>query len=186
MKLNIFLSIVLACFLVVIAGCAPQKPELLPCKPEVTQIGVTTPEGAWSVIGTQLSIANPNAYPVSVDGLTLKFDTGNGIQGYEEILQKFDIPAQGKISQQVSCNVTFMSIVQDLAMNKGLAGAKAVGAAAPIWKGLGGNKPSMLPQAVWDGIPADPIIYSYETSIYTRASGLQKWVKSAGTWPPAK
>lgn len=186
MKLNIFLSIALACFLVVIAGCAPQKPELLGCKPEVTQIAVTTPEAGWSVIRAQLSIANPNAYPVSVDGLTLKFDTGNGIQGYEEILQKFDIPAQGKISQQVSCNVTFMNIVSDLAMNKGLPGAKAAGYAAAIWKSVGGLKPMIIPQAAWDGLPPSDIVYTYETAIYTRAGGLQKWVKSTGTWPPAK
>ena len=138
------------------------------------------------MITTDLSIENPNAFPVTVSGLAFKLDTGNGVQGYEEITKKTEIAAGKKIMQTVSCNVTFMNIVSDLAMNKALPGAKAVGVAAPIWKGIGGQKPAMIPQEAWDGMTAEKIVYAYEASIYTDAQGQQKWIKNAGNWTAKK
>jgi len=168
---------------VVVLGCVPQKPELVSCKPEVAKIAVTNGQGMWAVISTDVTFSNPNAFPVTVDGLTLKLDNGAGIQAYEEVAKKFDLPAQGKVTETVSCNVTFMNIVSDMAMNKALAGAKAVGASAPIWKGLPSQRPPMLPQEAWDGLTAAPSVFTYETSIYTRADGQQKFIKTTGKLP---
>ena len=61
--------------------------------------------------------------------------------------------------------------------------AAAVGASAPIWKGLPSAKPPMLPQAAWDGLTAKPSVFTYETSIYTRADGQQKFIKTTGKYP---
>lgn len=183
MRSRVLLAVVLACSFVLCIACAPQKPALVGCKPEVAKIAVTNGQGMWAVISTDITISNPNPFPITADGLTLKLDNGTGIQAYEEVYKKFDIPAQGKITETVSCNVTFMGIVSEMVMNKGLASAKAVGAAAPIWKGLPSAKPDMLTQAIWDSLPSTPSTFTYETSIYTRAGSEQKFVKATGTYP---
>ena len=183
MTSRLLLVMVLVCSFIFCVACAPEVPKLVGCNPEVAKIAVTDGQGMWAIISADVTFSNPNAYPVTVDGLTLKLDNGNGIQAYEEVAKKFDIPAEGKITETISCNVTFMNIVSDMAMNKALAGAKAVGASAPIWKGLPSAKPPMLPQEAWDALPATPSTFTYETTIYTRANGQQKFVKNTGKYP---
>ena len=161
-------------------ACAPQKPELIGCNPEVAKISVTDGKPMWAIITTEIKLSNPNKFPVTLDGLTLKIDNGEGIQAYEEVSKVIEVPAEGMVKESVSCNVTFMNIVSEMAMNKALSGAQAVGAAAPVWKGLPSAKPPMLPQETWDKLPAKPSTFAYETSVYTKASGEQKFVKKTG------
>jgi LEA14-like dessication related protein len=186
MKLASVVVTLLVATALVFPSCTPPPPALVGCKPEISNIGVTTGTPDWALITTNLSIKNPNAFPVTISGLTFKLDTGNGVQGYGEIPNNVEIAAGKEIMQTVSCNVTFMNIVSDLAMNSALSGAKAVGAAAPVWKGIGAQKPNLVPQASWDGMTAQNIVYAYEASVYTDALGQQKWIKNAGNWTAKK
>ena len=182
MTTRVLLALVLVCSFAVCIACAPQTPELVGCTPDVTKIAVTNGQGMWAIISTDIEITNPNASAVTADGLSLMLDNGTA-QAYQQVDKKFDIPANGKVTETVSCNITFMEIVSGIVQIKAVAAPAAIGIAAPIWKGLPSARPPIVPQETWDKLPATPSTFTYETSVYTKAGGQQKFVKTTGKYP---
>jgi len=199
MKVKVFWSILVLSLVMLLGACAPaaapEVPPLVGCKAELSDISLlhTGSAGAGNKAGADLlgirvefTISNPNPYQVSVDGLTYKLDTGEGQVVYEEIPYRYFIPAGEEITLLGAGSLLWMDIFLDKFMNQGLPPPAAVGVSVPVWKGLGGIRPAMVPEAAWDALEAKPVTYSFETSIYTKAQGMQKWESVKGEWPPAQ
>ena len=196
MKVKAFWSILVLSLVLLLGGCAPaatpaETPPLVGCKAEVSDIYLLQPglpllgiQGGSDLLGLimEFTISNPNPYQVSVEGLTYKLDTGQGADFYEEIPYRYFIPAGEEITLQGVGSLFWMAICMDKLMNKGLSAGQSVGAAVPVWKGLGGIRPGMVPKEAWDALEAQPVTYSFETSIYTRAQGMQAWESVKGEW----
>ena len=198
MRAKTFWSILVLSLVMLLGACAPaaapEAPPLVGCKAEVSDISLlpnVSPlvgKAGSDLLGIKMvfTISNPNPYQVSVDSLTYKLDTGEGILIYDETPYRYFIPAGEEITLQGAGTLLLMDIFMEYYMNKGLAKAQAMGVAAMVWKGLGGVRPALIPEEAWDGLPAKPVTYSFETSIYTRAQGTQKWESVKGEWPPAQ
>ena len=195
MKVKIFCSILVLSLVIVLGACAPAAPQLVGCKAELSNISLlrSGSPGAGYKAGSDLlaikavfTISNPNPYEVSIEGLTYRLDTGEGPIVYDEMPYRYLIPAGEKITLEGAGILLFMDIYMEKFMIQGLSKAMAAGAAVPAWKGLGGIKPEIITTEAWQALSAKPVTYSYETSIYTRAQGMQAWERVQGTWPPAK
>jgi hypothetical protein len=199
MKVKAFWSILVLSLAMLLGACAPaaapEAPPLVGCKAEISDISLLrsgSPLAGFSAgadllgIRAEFTISNPNPYQVSVDGLTYKLDTGEGSVVYDEIPYRYFIPAGDEITLQVAGTLLWMDIFMEKFTVLGLAPPMAVGVSVPVWKGLGGIRPEMVPEAAWDALEAKPVAYSFETSIYTRAQGTQKWESVKGKWPPAQ
>ncbi len=191
MKAKALCAILMLSLLMLVAACAPTVPPLVGCKAELSSISVMNTVSMGGKAGSDLipikvvfTISNPNPYQVSVEGLTYKLDTGQGPIVYDEIPYRYVIPAGEKITLEGAGTLLFLDIFVEKMMVQGLPKAMAAGASIPVWKGLGGIKPEIIPKEVWDSMPAKPVTYTYETSIYTRAQGMQAWQSVKGTWSP--
>jgi len=198
MKVKVLWSILVLSLLILLGACAPaaapEAPPLVGCKAEITDISLlpnVSPlvgKAGSDLLGIKMvfTISNSNPYQVSVDSLTCNLDTGEGIVIYEQMPYRYFIPAGEEITLQAAGSQLFMDIFMEYYMNEGLAKAQAGGVAAAVWKGLGGVRPAIIPQEAWDMLPAKPVTYSFETTLYTRAQGMQAWESVKGEWQPAE
>jgi hypothetical protein len=193
MKVKAFWGILMLTLVMLLGACAPTAPPLVGCKAELSQISLLrsgSPLAGYTAgsdllaIKAVFTISNPNPYEVGIEGLTYRLDTGQGPIVYDEIPYRYFIPAGEKITLEGTGTLLFMDIFMEKFMIQGLSKAMAAGVSIPIWKGLGGIKPEIIPKEVWDALPAKPVTYSYETSIYTKAQGMQAWQSVKGVWPP--
>ncbi|MBL7208899.1 MAG: hypothetical protein ISS52_02250 [Dehalococcoidia bacterium] len=188
MKAKGFWCLLILSLVMMLGACAPaaapEAPPLVGCKAELSAIYPMKSGGDFLVITPTFTIQNPNPYLVSVEGLTYKVDTGEGAGAYGEIPYRYSIPAGEEITLEASAPLVFMDFVLEGLMNRGLTKTQAGGIGAAVWKGLGGTKPALVPQEAWDMLPARPVTYSVETTIITRAQGMEEWESATGTWPP--
>ena len=198
MKVQAFWSILVLTLVMLLGACAPaaapEAPPLVGCKAEVADISLlpnVSPlvgKAGSDLLGIKMvfAISNPNPYQVSVDSLTYKLDTGEGIVIYQEIPYRYFIPAGEEVTLQGAGTLLLMDMFMEYYMNAGLSKAQAMGVAAAAWKGLGGARPALVPEEAWDMLPAKPVTYSFETSLYTRAQRMQAWESVKGDWQPAE
>ena len=188
MKLKIFKGILVLTLLTLLVACtptaAPQPQAMVGCEASISDISVLSGGSDFVAVNLIFTISNPNPYQVMVDSLTYQMDTGQGAGVYSEVPYPYYVPAGEEVTIIGFGILKFTDIVGKKMMVDGLPAAKAAGAAVPLWKGLSGKKPGMIPQEAWDALPAESVTYSYETTIYTIAQGKQDWVRVAGEWSP--
>ena len=169
-------------FLMVLPGCAPEQPSTAPLdRADVTMIScLPSFVGAESICLTPLfSISNPNDFTIGLD-----LEYGLKVEGRlvgKSQLPRVYVPSGETIQVKDTIVVPFMGWLAGEAMGgKGIGGAMMV--VAPLWKGLGGKRPAVAPEALWDTLEISKPAIVADASIIVSTETSQKVLRVSSRW----
>lgn len=136
--------------------------------------------GAESIaVEPLLSVSNPNESLIAVN-LDYKLQVGDQVLGKCQMPRAF-IPANETIEIKGAFVVPFKSwFVSEALGGKGPKGGMM--AVAPLWKGLGGLRPALIKEEIWEKIPAVKAPMSASGSLIVEAGDAQQVFPFKSEW----
>ena len=177
---KVLAPVVMAVLIVVmsmaLSGCTaqPEQPELLDlqsCQVELEEVYKLF-GGKESITLTPIfSIANPNAYEITVETFDYIITADGGVVGSGQCTNPIYIPAETTAHLESAFTLLINNVIGQFLMG-GMSPQDSAAAAMPSWKALGGVLPMAPLQPVWDGAPDGPPVYKVSGSIsISRADG---------------
>jgi hypothetical protein len=167
-------------------ACSAAPSELKPC---TVELGYVSNEwGGEEVIAANvfLTVKNPNPVPVTLDSLDYKITVSKTEVGMKTLVPGLIIPASGSIGLS---NINIIDYSASLAVQKIYIGqgkdyVTAHVMAAPLWKLLGGKKPSFWSYpalGVYAGLKGGPSVADVKAGTADSAAITGLYAKLRGT-----
>ena len=169
------------------AGCAGGEAELQTCTVELADVYPLFGGKESVTLAAVFDINNPNDFEVILDTLeyTIAATTDEKVVAAAQLADDVYIPAGTEVRVTSAFTIPVSNLIGELMMGAGLPQAKAVPAAMPTWKLLGGQLLDPRMEPLWGGPGPEACPYKAEGTIYIASHMGQKLDSqySAG-WTP--
>lgn len=179
-RLFITLLFILIPYLLCSCSGTQIRPEAIKA-PEVTMITCLPAfVGAESItLAPTFIIVNPNDSLISVT-LNYQVEVDNLLIG-KSMTPKVYIPPNETVEVKEALVISFQSWFASEALSgKGKKGA--VMAVAPLWKGLGGKRSPLLPEDLWEKIPAKKTVISAKGAAFVEVGTARNMFQFTSDW----
>ncbi|MDY6881522.1 MAG: hypothetical protein V2J25_05620 [Desulfatiglans sp.] len=158
----------------------PIRPEAIQA-PDVSMITCLPAfvGGESITLAPVFAITNPGDTLVGVT-LNYQLDANKLLVG-KSMTSKVYIPPHETVEVKDALVIPFKAWFASEALSgKGKKGA--VMAVAPLWKGLGGERSPLLPEALWEKIPSKEVVLSAKGSAFVEAGPARKMFRFVSEW----